>query len=150
MCGDLAVVEAEVELRDDHRTLPLGETREQASHLHAVEERVDVALARSTTNALERERRQAYSSPRAPHRHHEEPAGEVGVVRRRPPEPGGERVVQRVERAVAVAKDREERAIDARELQSVQLRPAAGVDRHRPPCNATGGRISLARRALGR
>ena len=55
MRGDLAVIETEVELRDHHRALTLGKTREQASHLHAVEERVDVALSRPAANALERQ-----------------------------------------------------------------------------------------------
>src|SRR5439155_4186375 len=114
------------------------------SDLHPVECRFDLVVTAAARDPLEWQERKAPKTPRAADRDDEEPACEVRIVRRRMAKSGDEGVVQRVERALAVAQYREKRSIDARELEAVELGPAL-CGHHGPPCNATGGPFSLVR-----
>src|SRR5437762_536126 len=80
---DLAVIEAEVELRDDHRPLALGKPGEKPSDLHSVESRFNLVVAAAARHPFERQERKMSEPPGAPDGDHEKPAREIGIVRGR-------------------------------------------------------------------
>jgi len=100
---DLAVIEAQVELRDHHRPLALRQSREEASDLHPIESRFDLIVAAGAGDPFEWQKREASEPPRTPHRDDEEPPGEVGVMCGWLAESRDERIVKRVECAIAIA-----------------------------------------------
>src|SRR5213593_1006822 len=81
MSRDLAVIKTEVELRDDHRALSLAQPHEEPTHFHAVESRFDLVVAAAARDPFQWQERKTSPSPRASDRDHEEPSGEIGVVR---------------------------------------------------------------------
>jgi hypothetical protein len=134
MPRDLAMIETEVELRDDHRSLTLGQPREEPTHFHSIERGLDLVLRLSRSGVIEAEQRSPEPAPPGTYRHNEEPPGKVIVLGRWLPQPSDEGVMKRVESAVWIAKNGKQGAIHARELKPIELLPSfrANRSRHHP------------------
>lgn len=114
---------------DHDRALALGEEREEATGLEPIQHQIDA----SCRGRREREAdgsRPTEGPSRLPKRDAVQPALEVPVVRRRSPQALVERLLEPIERGVAVHKDRDEGAVDARRRCAIQRPPAITVDGH--------------------
>src|SRR5687768_7697627 len=124
---DLLLREPEVVVRDDDRALAFGEEPEKLAHLEPAQDRGG-RVARLQL-------RQPYLAPRTdeaasrlPEGDPVEPALEIAVVGRRMPQPLLERVMQTVERAIAIERRRDERAVHLRERTVIELLPPLSGD----------------------
>jgi hypothetical protein len=129
--SDLAVIQSEIELRDDHGTLPLAQSGEEAAYFHPIERCFDLVLRYPRSGVTEMQQRPPQAAPTGPDRNDEEPASEVIVFGRWFSESGDEGVLQGVESAVRIAENGKERPVHARELLPVEQFPALGRDRRR-------------------
>src|SRR5439155_9775581 len=121
--GDLLLRESEVVMRDDDRSLPLREELEQPTHFESMHDRggriVRGALGHARLAQGAKESASCLSQRNAI-----EPTLEVPIVRRRMTETFLEGVMQTVERALAIERCRDERAIHLREGAVIELLPS--------------------------
>src|SRR5688572_27216254 len=110
---DLLLGEAEVVVRDDDRALPLGEQREKATDLQAMQHRRRRVAPRELRQRAVPARAEE-APPRFAERDAIEPTLQVAVVGWRVPETFLEGVVQTVERAFAIERRRDESAVHLR------------------------------------
>ena len=129
MSRDLPVIETEIELRDHHRALALCQSPEETADFHPIERRLDLVLRYVRPGAIEAEERTPEAAPAGADRDDEEPAGEVNLRGGRLMKPGDERVLKSVQGAIRISQDREQGAIDTRELLPIEQFPALGRDR---------------------
>src|SRR5688500_11298765 len=109
-------------VRHDDRALALRESREKLSDLVAQEDVVERAVRCCTIDERKRDG-QAKATATLAERDDIEPALDVAKIRRRPAQSLDERVVQRVERRIAIHQRHHQSGIDAAKGGAVQVFP---------------------------
>ena len=135
---DFLLREAEVVVRDDDRSLPFGEEREEPTHFESLQDRGGQIVRGELRHARLADGPQQ-AAPCLSQGDSIEPALWIAVIRRWVAQSFLEGVMQTIERALAIERRRDERAIYLRERTVIKLLPSLGGEFGHPCGNATCG-----------